>query len=395
MTFAESGLGSPKAQIDCNAIPKVCQSVFYFDPNILYDSAQCPFQPDASALAAASENWFVHQHGFTDSTHRVETHYSQTCNGAINTIPVWAFNNSVPAVAAWYSTYLQSNADAWDIYFMDDTDATIADQFYAAGQGMCGGLCSITQEFTTNSAISAEHTSFVGGLTHVNSQPMHILFNSLQFDGQQTANNINLLNSSSQFIGAVCENCAVANGLLTPAYYQRVLNSMNTVISYGGIMVLQSRGSNAAGSSAQINQRLVTTGLTWLGYSEGHIVVWPDLEDNTTNLAVWPEDLIYPASPLSSMVAGPGDLQVAPGVWRREFATCYQLGAFFGHCAAIVNSTASTITVSSTWLSQTYGHIILLSGGDVLSGGSASLNTASFSPGVSTIPASGAILLAN
>jgi hypothetical protein len=395
VSFAEGGGGSPKALTDCSAIPKMCQSVFYFDPNILYDSALCPFVPDAHALAAASEGWFVHSLGYTDSAHRVQGTYTQTCNGSTNTVNIWALNETVPGVQAWYASYLQSNADAWDIYFMDNTEATITDQFYAANHGMCNGqLCTTTQEFQTNAAVGSEHAPFVAALIHLNGQPMRILFNGLEYDGQPTANNIYLFNTSSQLIATECEDCVIANGVFKPANYVRVLNSMNTINAGAGFMVLSSRGSDPLGSSAQIAERLVTTAIVWLGYSEGHTVVAPNLEDNTKNLAIWPEDLIYPANPLISMSVGPSDLQVTPGVWRREFATCYQQGAYFGRCAAVVNSNASAVTVLGTWFTQSYGHVISLVGGDVLSGGSASVNSAPFVTGVTTVPAYQALLLA-
>ena len=34
---------------------------------------------------------------------------------------------------------------------------------------------------------------------------------------------------------------------------------------------------------------------------------------------------------------GHNDIQVAPGVYRREFGTCYDKGVRFGACAAIVS----------------------------------------------------------
>jgi hypothetical protein len=178
-----------------------------------------------------------------------------------------------------------------------------------------------------------------------------------------------------------------------PNLYASVLSEMAAVDASSGAYLLLSHGNFATGSAAQILQRLVTTGIVWLGYSEGHTIVQPDLEANTNNLAVWPEDLIYPSGPRQSMVRGANDLQVAPGVYRREFAACYQRGVAIGQCAAIVNANSAPVAVQATWLSQSYRHVVTLSGGDVLSGGVANIAGGAFVPTSTTIQGGGALLL--
>jgi len=121
--------------------------------------------------------------------------------------------------------------------------------------------------------------------------------------------------------------------------------------------------------------------------------VFADLETQNNNLPVWPEDLIYPSSPLQTMVTSHVDLEVATGVYRREFAKCYQKGIYFGPCAAIVNANTTTVTVQSAWLKQTYHHQVTVSGGDVLSGGIANVAGAGFVAGSPGIEAGGAIIL--
>jgi hypothetical protein len=125
-------------------------------------------------------------------------------------------------------------------------------------------------------------------------------------------------------------------------------------------------------------------------------VVWPDLEEKTDNLPIWPEDLIYPSQPLQSMVAGHRDLQVATGVYRREFARCYKRSVYFGQCASLVNATSSPIKVKQSWLLQSYHHTITVVGGDVLSGGTVQVAAAAapFAAGRSEVQPGAAILLA-
>jgi hypothetical protein len=165
-----------------------------------------------------------------------------------------------------------------------------------------------------------------------------------------------------------------------------------------------------AGAADQDQSRRVQEATILLGYSPGHLVDWADLEQGSSDLAVWPEEGIYPTDPLESMSApggsgclagtgvvcstgGHNDLQVAPGVYRREFGDCYEQSASVGACAAIVNTTASPVTVPASWLTQVYGHQVTLDGGDVQSGGTVELTGAPFTPGATTIPAHDATLL--
>jgi hypothetical protein len=202
------------------------------------------------------------------------------------------------------------------------------------------------------------------------------------------------LAATTRFAGTSCEGCITNTAsIVVPKNYQPYLNEIAAVTAAGKSFLIISDGDASTGSSTQILQRLATTGMVWLAYrASGLVIVQPNLERHTPNLAIWPEDLIYPSNPVQSMTSGAADLQVAPGVWRREFLTCYQKGRLFGRCAAIVNGNTNAITVRSSWLTRTYNHIISLDGGDVLSGGSASVNTTAFVSNTG-IQAGGAILL--
>jgi hypothetical protein len=395
-TYAETGLGNSKALDDCKAHPGTCKSVFYFDPSKVYYSTKCP-TIDSDVVSAASESWYVHQAGYSDSAHRVNGLHQQSCGGSMISIPVWATNDAVAGVQSWWRSELQNNADGFDVFLMDDTQAKVNDQYYFNSGGGClpwPSTCYTTKEVPTDAAVIAGHASFVNSLNHRNGQPMEFAFNSMHFDGQSVSVTMPLFSASSRLAIGVCEGCAVSFGTLSTSNYVRLLNTMAATNKVAGTFVLLSTDSASSGSSLQILERSVTTGLVWLGYSEGHTVAWPDLEHSTTKLAIWPEDLIYPAAPVQTMSSGADDIQVASGVWRREFKTCYQAGKFFGRCAAIVNSTSGAVTVQASWLSQTYGHVITLSGGDVLSGGNANITSTKFTSGSTKVPAEGASLLA-
>jgi hypothetical protein len=190
-------------------------------------------------------------------------------------------------------------------------------------------------------------------------------------------------------------------------YYTTLLDEMAYVDSRpNDFIVLLSHDHDGPALARRLQEATVL-----LGYKPGHVVDWADLEQNNLDLAVWPEEGIYPRQPIESMgapggsgcLAGTGvvcstgghnDLEVATGVFRREFGVCYDQGMPFGRCAAIVNDTSRPVSVSPSWLSQPYSHQITMTGGDVQSGGTIDTAGARFSPGSTTIPAHDALLLA-
>ncbi len=276
-------------------------------------------------MGAASENWWLHQAGYTDSAHRIDPNCP---GGGVG----YLINQLNTAADSWFRTYAQNNYNAWDGLMMDDTSGGMSQQFY---QG----------------------------------------------------------------------------------YYSNLLDDMAYVDNKypsGYFLVLDSRDPSGSLQGCRVTEATVL-----LGYSPGQVVDHADLETNGNDLAVWPEEGIYPTDPVQSMSApggsgceggdgglcssgGHNSLEVASGgnyndagagVYRRELRDCYNQGVSFGPCAAIVNDTWSTVTVQSSWLSQSYGHVITMNGGDVQSGGTINVTGASFTAGSTTIPAGDAVLL--
>ena len=387
LDYAQSGAGNSKASVDCHG-SGVCKAVFYLNPNLEYSSSRCPFEPDSQVIAAASESWFVHLYGYSDSAHRVHGTYSQSCNGSTASIPVYALNGSNTSVQSYWASYIRSNAVNYDYFFMDNTHGTVVDQFYGPGGSFCGSsYCTSTQEFRSDAAVITEHAQLA------NAMPMPGFFNNFTFASNEPSD-LSLLQSTGKFVGGICEDCVVSAGTFMRSEYLEVLNTMAKIDAIPGASFVElNHGVSTPGSSAQIAQRAVTTAMAWLGYSEGHTIVWPDLEANTQRLPVFPENSIYPSVPLESMLTGATDIQVASGVYRREFSSCYNAGTAIGPCAAIVNSNASTVVVSSSWLHQSYGHVVEMIGADIPSGGTVSLTGQSFTANATSIPAGEALLL--
>ncbi len=341
----------------------------------------------------------MHQAGFTDSSHRLLGHRNMQCNGATVSQPVYAVNQFNASVRAYIESYLSSTADAWDYVLMDETSGTVSTQFYGPGAGMCPDnanfhLCIATQEYPNDAAVIQAHQTLFSQLTHSNGGTWKLFFNGITMNNG-IATDLGLFKSSNM-LGGICEDCVVSLGTYHADRYASVLNAMAEINAMpNGAFIEENIGDWPAGSADQIAVRTTTVAMAWLGYSPGHTIVFPDLEYRSHDLGVWPEYNIVPTQPVESMTSSYAQIQVATRVYAREFQSCYNFGVPMGQCAAIVNGNSSgSVTVSPSWLKLAYGHVIQLSGGDIHSGGRILLNSATFVPAATTIPAGHAVLLA-
>lgn len=399
LSYAEGGLGNSKAVADCHG-SNACRSVFYFLDNFVFSNGTCTSTYASGLFANASESWYMHLRGYSDSAHRLVGQRQLKCKGVKAPQKVYALNNFNAGVRSYDQSYLRAHADAWDYYLMDETSGAVLTQFYGPGGGMCRQkpfpyLCTTTQEYASDPNVVQAHDMLYSNLTHSNGTPMNVFFNGVTFTGSN-ASDLSIIQGSKNVAGAMCEDCVVSLGKFRADMYASVLNAMLQMSKIPNASFIQLNiGTAPSGSAEEIAERTITAAMEWLGYSPGHTIVFPDLEANTKRLAIWPEYDIVPTSPLESMSSSFGDLQVSPRVYRREFSACYDRGVLIGPCAAIVNGqTSKTISVAASWLKQQYGHVILLSGGDIPSGGRVVLDTAAFRPASTTLAPGHAILLA-
>ena len=164
LNYAQGGLGNDKALEDCTG--SSCKSVFYTDPNFIYASTICPTAQEAAIESGAAESWYVHEAGYSDKAHRTYGTYAQTCNGKTQTEDVYALNSLSTAYQSYYKTFLQTNANAWDVYFMDDTSGEVLSQLYGPGGGFCHNSlpnhwCETSEEYPTDATVAQAHGSFV------------------------------------------------------------------------------------------------------------------------------------------------------------------------------------------------------------------------------------------
>jgi hypothetical protein len=426
-TYAEGGISAsttPKVLSDCHTNTPHCTAVEYSDPNTLYvnpPSGCSAGGVDQSAYNAAladtgnTESWFIHQSGYTDSAHRVQGGYqpASSCPKAN-----YELNQSFADVQNWYAqvytgqgpgTTLNPVGDQYDAYLTDNTAATVKDQAYFYSGGGCapftydattsyiasGTLCSTTQEMPADASVVSAHDAFWNAsvMKHQNGTPLKFFFNSLSFDGT-VLHGANLFGSSGNLLGGFCEGCVV-DGTAKDSHIAPTLDAALAARKASNAFVLLSDGTTAQENQYQ-DLRLLALGIDWLAYAPGTMVGFENLEDDTSGLGVWPEQMLYPSEPLAGMSTGNADLNV-PGfttMWMREFATCYNAGAYIGRCAVVVNGTGAAQTLQGSWFAQTYRYYMTLSAGDAASG-AATTRTNQLTYGTTQVRDGSAIFLFN
>jgi hypothetical protein len=390
VSYAESNCGpagDAKTLADCHSGGQVfCDVVAYLDTNWIYPGSS----PEWSLFAgAASESWFQHAGGARVST---------TAFGG-----GYLLNQADAGVRSFFQSYVRANYSGVDGLMMDDQSAGLSAQLYSS---TCG--CSGDAEMSSDAAVDAAHSAMSAAMTRNDGQPFLQVDNTLP-PNPYLPQGFDLVNDATGVSGLIAEGEPEDDGRLDP-FYSTLLDQIAHVAGTAhGFVVPLSYGQ--AGAAYQPQSRRVQEATILLGYSPGHLVDWAELEQGSGDLQVWPEEGLYPTDPVQSMAVpggsgcltgggqvcstgGHNDLQVAPGVYRREFGACYDRGTSIGPCAAIVNTTTSPVTVKTAWLTNSYTHQITFTGGDVQTGGTINLTGTPFTPGTTRVRPRDAVLLA-
>jgi hypothetical protein len=337
----------------------------------------------------------------------------------------------------WLDGFVNTNFPQFGGLMVDDTGVNDAKQLY--GNGMPTYSTSAELPFTTSDPDPeddiAEHNNLASEMrvTGTNNPYLKVGARYLQIDNSWNYFSYNpqpiypnlSYNDADNVKGMLMEgapwtsgtNYTVApdaTGAPSPAYYATVLDSMAwvtstppsgppdtspqdflTLLSYdpGNLNaddLSETAPSHDAGDQHQ--GRLIQEATVMLGYAPGKIVSWADLENPyskddvadpfSTDLAVWPEEGIYPTDPVQTMTypsddTGQNQCLTGTGgepptcdqgghnkvlaytvpngagfVYRREFRDCFNRGTPIGPCAAIVNDSATSQAVQASWLSS-------------------------------------------
>jgi hypothetical protein len=180
--------------------------------------------------------------------------------------------------------------------------------------------------------------------------------------------------------GFVAEGQPISDGNLYAWKYPGLLDELAYVDTRPGAARFIALLSTYDGSDrATLDKwRRVHIATVLLGYSPGHTVSWEDLAsgDPSKPVQIWPEEGIYPTDPVKSMTGpddpgghcftdgyipdpdhswycttgGHNDLELDranhPGVFVREFRTCYNKTQAVGRCAVVMNTSDTPQDVS-------------------------------------------------
>jgi hypothetical protein len=392
LTIAESSCGpyAHKANQDCEADGVVyCSVVQYLDTDWVYADAQLPLP------RLTPSDWWLHEPG----PHR-QIRISANRYGGGHLL-----NQTVPAVRSWFRSYVRDNFDADQGLLMDDQSSSLSEELYYS---TCG--CKTTYEITSNTVLRNAHNEMSAFLTHRNGSQFFQVDNTLA-PNPFLPQGLNMLNHAAGVQGLIAEGEPEQYGGVIDPYYSTLLDQIAYIENdTTAFVVPMSHGYAKAPTLAR--SRRVQEATVLLAFAPNRIVDWADLEVGSRDLSVWPEEGIYPTESLESMHApgghgclagigvvcstgGHNNLEVAPGVYRREFRDCDDQGRSIGPCAALVNAGATPVTIQSSWLSQTYRHQLTLNGGDVQSGGTVNPTGAGFKRGRTQIAATDAVVLTN
>jgi hypothetical protein len=389
VSFAESDCGPrvTKAQTDCHVgARRSCMVMQYLDPD-------WNFPVEHIGVPGPAPSWWLHE----PAPHQKLRIASPESYGVGHLL-----NQTNPAVRRFFRSYARRYYDADDGLMLDWQSPSLSQELYYAD---CH--CTTTNEVRTSAALQAGHEKMSAILTHRNGKPFMQADNTLP-PNPFLPQGLGMLNHATGVDAWIVEGEPVDHNNFDP-YYSTLLDQIAYVATRtSGYVVPMSRAP--ANAPYQAQSRRVAEATMLLGYSPGHLVDWSNLELGSPDLAIFPEAGIYPTRPVQSMgtpgghgcLAGTGvvchtgghnDLQVAPGIYRREFRVCYDQGVPFGPCATIINTTHDPLPVRATWLTRAYGHQLGLVGGDVQSGGTIDLTGAPFVAGATSLGAEDALLM--
>ncbi|HLJ84283.1 MAG TPA: hypothetical protein VKT51_08955 [Candidatus Eremiobacteraceae bacterium] len=110
-----------------------------------------------------------------------------------------------------------------------------------------------------------------------------------------------------------------------------------------------------------------------LTYSPSNTIISEKFTPANNGFGVEPENQLVAKDPIVSAPSDISQLMLGTGVYGRQYRNCYYAGNWVGPCAAVVNADSASYTHAYPYGNE-YHHTLVLSGGDILDGGSASMH---------------------
>lgn len=249
----------------------------------------------------------------------------------------------------------------WDAFFLDDVNS-----LYALDAIPCGYDPRAWLEATKQ---------------QIQRLGVPIIYNGLQEPNQM------YLNSISSVIGGMYEGCyadATTRPRIWDQYWTKIENVELGMAADKKLFFCLGRDSTSA-AEAQ-DGRIYTLASFLLSYAQDSGVLWESYP-TPSGYMVQPESQLVPLQPLRTNPKDISALKTSTGAYGREYRACYFAGSYVGGCAMVVNPDRNS--AHDFPYGSKYAHTLILSGGGILDGGSASLVGP---PPPSSVPPLGAVV---
>lgn len=189
--------------------------------------------------------------------------------------------------------------------------------------------------------------------------------------------------------GGMMEGCysSYAGQLLPELKQWHTFENTEIQVLAAGKLFICRGFDNTPDTQAQV-QRMYMYGSFLLTYDPALAIISPKFKTVSQGFSIQPEDQLVALDPIIAQPATIDALNQSKNVYGRQYANCYYAGQYIGACASVVNSDRP-ITPHTMPFAGVYQHTLVLSGGDILDGGTAS--TVGPAP-PTTIPGSTAII---
>jgi hypothetical protein len=126
--------------------------------------------------------------------------------------------------------------------------------------------------------------------------------------------------------------------------------------------------NTSADGATVLPARLFAYASFLLTYDPNYSLFQESYTTSPSTFQVFPETGFVPLNP-ASVPGAVSALQSAGGAYVQSYSACYYRGSLVGNCEIVVNPTSSSVSVPNP---HSLAHSMVLSGGGVLDGGSAS-----------------------
>ncbi len=179
-------------------------------------------------------------------------------------------------------------------------------------------------------------------------------------------NSDNMMSAPNAIAGAT-EDCYGTDGQPTPPYTSGSLWTTHLTLQLKlarmkKLFLCFATPTSPARSSIAVRQYIIASFM--LAFDSSSSVLWEDF-GTPSDFHVMPETQLVPTYPTTAAPANASGLQIAPGIYAREYQACYLAGSLVGPCAAVVN----TGTVPVAFPLVGYTRTLAISGDGVLDGG--------------------------